>query len=62
MKVPMTYKELFFRKDSLTAEDGLCEFSSSSLASLVVRLFYFFILQYICKKYLENKPFQVNTR
>jgi hypothetical protein len=27
------------RKDSLTAEDGLCEFSSNSLISLAVRLF-----------------------
>jgi hypothetical protein len=39
VKIPETYKELVPEKDSLTAEDGLCEFLSSSLISLAVRLF-----------------------
>ncbi len=38
-KSPNTYKDVGIRKDSLTAEDGLCEFLSSSLISLAVRLF-----------------------
>ncbi len=32
MKIPKTYKELVPGKDSLTAEDGLCEFYENSLS------------------------------
>ncbi len=39
VKIPKTYKGIVPGKDSLTAEDGLCEFLSNSLISLAVRFF-----------------------
>ncbi len=57
LKVPRAYKKVFL--DSLTAKDGICEFSLNSLMSLAVRLFYFTVYYFstllekgevVCKK------------